>query len=153
MSPGDTFQEPHQELPANDRGKLDHALAILTETVQPGHDDILNSVGHAHLGKTFNEAIVTVRALEDAEIEEGLGDFLDEQRHALCLFHEDGVQLLRELRCAQDATGHGRGLSLRQAVERERGVEAPAPERQRVRDPVSQDEQQRHGCYRVHQRA
>src|SRR5262249_36474509 len=98
---------------ADDRSELDRALTILTKAVQPRHDDSLNSVGHAHLGKTFNEAIVTVRTLDDAQVEESLGDLLDEQRHALRLLHEGGVQLLRELCRAQDTAGHRRGLSLR----------------------------------------
>ena len=80
-------------MPANDRGKLDRALAILTETVQPRHNDSLSGIGHAHLVKIFNEAIVTILPLEHAEIEEGLGDLLDElgqdeqQRHGCHRIH------------------------------------------------------------------
>jgi hypothetical protein len=78
-------------LPTDDRGKLDRTLALFAETVQPGHDDPLDGIGHTHLGKIFNKAIATVRTLEDAKVEKGLGNLLDEQRHTLRLFHEGGA--------------------------------------------------------------
>ena len=80
---------------------MHRALPVLTETIQPGHDDPLDGVGHAHLGKLFDETIVAILLLEHTEIQEGLGDFLDEQRYPFRLRHEGRLELLRELCGAQ----------------------------------------------------
>ena len=153
LKPGDARQEPHQELPADHRGQLHRAFAVLAETVQAGHDDALDGVGHAHLAETFHEAVAAVLPPEDAQIEEGLGHLLDEQRHALGLLHEGGLEFCGELRCPEDAARHGQRLGLGEAVERQRGVKAATPKRRRVADPVGEQEQQRHARHGVQQRA
>ena len=42
--PGDTRQEPHQELPTDHRGQLHGAFPVLPETVQAGHNDPLDGL-------------------------------------------------------------------------------------------------------------
>ena len=127
----------------DDRGELDGAFAVLTEAVQPGHDNCLDGVRHVHLGEAFDQAIAAVLPPQDAEVEEGLGDLLNEQGYPLRLRHEGGMQLGRELLAPQDTPRHGQAFSLGEAAQRQRGVEAPAPERRRVPDPVRDEEHER----------
>ena len=54
---------------------------------------------------------------EDAQIEQGLGHFLDEERHAFGLVHERGQEFARQSLRPEHAAGHGRDLGLRQRLE------------------------------------
>ena len=65
-----------------------------------------------HLGEAFDQAVAAVLSSQDAEIQEGLGDLLDEQGDSLSLRHEGGMQLLGELFAPQDTPGHGQAVGL-----------------------------------------
>jgi hypothetical protein len=95
--PGDTREEPHQELPSDHGGQLHGAFAIIPETVQAGHNNPLDGVRDMHLAETFDETVATILALEDAQIEQGLRHFLDKQRYALGLGYESSLQFCGEL--------------------------------------------------------
>ena len=150
--PGDALQQSLQELAADDRRELDGALAVLPEPVEARHDDALDGVGHAHLAHPLDHPEAAVLAPEDAEIEERLRHLLDEERHALGLVQEGGLQLRRELVRAQHQAGHVQGLGRRERLQSERRVEAAAPEGRAVADPVGEDDHDRRARHRAHER-
>ena len=98
------------------------------EAVQPGHDDRPDGVRYVHVGEPFDHAVATVFPPQDPEIEERLGELLDEQGHPFGFVHKHGLQLLRELLTPQDPPRHGQALGLGEAAQRQCGMEAPAPE-------------------------
>jgi hypothetical protein len=105
-----------------------------------------------HLTETFHETVGTILALQDAQIEQGLGHLLDEQWHALSFFHQSGLQSCGKLRHSEDMTRHRQRLGLGEAVERQCGRKAAAPERRRVADAIGHQEEQRYASHRVQQR-
>src|SRR5438093_9030314 len=93
-----------------------------------------------------------ILTLEDTQIEQGLGHFLDEQRHALGLSHESGLEFCGELRCPEDMARHYQRLGLGEAVQRQRRVKAAAPKRWSVANAVGHQEQQWYASHRVQQK-
>jgi hypothetical protein len=150
--PGDTRQQPHQELPTDHRGHLHGAFRVVPETVQAGHNDPLDGVRDMHLTESFHETVATIVALEHAQIEQGLRHFLNEQRHALGFVQQSGLEFCGKLRCAEDLARHHQRLGLGETMQRQRGGKAATPKRRRVADPVRDQEQQRHARDGVQQK-
>jgi hypothetical protein len=103
---GDPLQQPHQKLPPDDRGQLYGTFAILTEAVQASHDNPLDSVWNAYLCDSLHHAVVTILPTQDTEVEQCLGNFLNEERHPFGFLHQRRREFLRKLVSTQHPTGH-----------------------------------------------
>jgi hypothetical protein len=112
----------------------------------------VDGFGHAHLSHPLDHPEAAVLAPEDTEIEERLRHFFDEERHALGLVQEGGLELQWELVRAQHEASHVQSLGLRKRVQREGRVEAAAPEGRVVPDPEGHEDHDRRARHRAHER-
>jgi hypothetical protein len=104
-------EQPLEELPADHRGELDGALAVVAQAVQAGHDDALDRVGDAGVIEPAHQPVPAVLPAQHADVEERLRDLLHVERHSLRLGGERLAQLGREVGAAEYAARHGEGSS------------------------------------------
>ena len=100
----DRVEQRKRELPADDGGDLRH-FAGLAEAVEPGHQRILERRRH--------------RAVFARRFHHALGQFLDEQRHAIGLGNDRGDGLRRQAVRGGDAGDQLRAFRAAQAAERQ----------------------------------
>ncbi len=147
--PGHPLEEPAEELTPDDRRELHGPLAVLAEPVQARHDDALDGVGHVQGARAFRDPIAIALAPQDPEVEQGLGDLLDEQGHAVRLLQQGRAEGGRQLGRPEQVPGHGDRVRLGERVQGDQGVEAAGGHRRRVAHPVGQDQHERHAHHRV----
>jgi hypothetical protein len=123
----DSLEQAAEELPPDDRRELNRALAVFAQSIQAGHDDVVDRVRHADLRQTFHQSIAAVVTLDDPEVKQRLRDLFNEERHTLRLVHQGRPQLGGKLVGTEHATGHRRGLGLAQTPEREVALERDVP--------------------------
>src|SRR5262245_52978487 len=104
--PGDAPEEPLEELPADHRGELDGALAVLAQSIKARHDDSLDRVGDAGLVESAYEPVAAVLATEHADVEQGLRDLFYIERNALGLGRESLGQLAGKVGAPEHAARH-----------------------------------------------
>jgi len=109
----DPLEQPAEELTADHRGELHGALALLAEPVQARHDDVADGVRDRGVPDRSHDAKAAVVTLEDAEVQERLGDFLDEERDALGLVEQGPRHVGREPLDAEHPAGHREGFGFR----------------------------------------
>ncbi len=136
-------QQPDEELPSDDGGELHSPLAVVAEPVESGHDDVVDGAGHADLRPVLDERDAIAVAAQHADVEQGLGDLLDEQRHAFRLLHEGRGDLGGQVSRPEHPAGHRERLAFAERGERDGGLETARPERRRVAHAIGQDQQER----------
>jgi hypothetical protein len=113
----DAIQQAHQELTPDDGGELHRALTLVSEPVEARHDDALDRVRHIDFRHRAGEDQLVVLQAQHAEVEQRLGDLLDEQRDALRLLEQRGLQLAGQLRVPEQRAGERQRIAVRQARE------------------------------------
>ena len=147
--PGHSLEQAPEELPADDRGQLHGALAVLAQSVEASHDDALDGVGDVEVPDTLHHAVAVAFSPEQAEIEQGPDHLLDEEGHAFGLVQERLAQRRRHVGRAEQLPGHGHGVRLGQRVQGERGVKAACRDRRGIADPIREDQHERDARHRV----
>ena len=149
---GQTLQQPVHELAADHRCELDGALAVVPEPIQTRHDDAVHGVGDADLGEALHDAVAVGGGRQHAEVEQGLGHLLDEERHAFRLVEQRRPDLLWHILDPEHPSRDLERLGGVEVAERQVRHEASAAERRRVPDPVSEHHEDRHARHRVEHR-
>ncbi len=105
LSRRDRLQQPIGEFPSDRRPDL-RDLLDRSETIQAGHQRVLQRRGNRQWGKRAVEDIGLVLLVQQAGLQHVLGQFLDEQRHAVGLANDLFQDLRRERLAAGDAIDH-----------------------------------------------
>ena len=109
----DALEQASEELPADHRGELHGALAVLAEPIQARHDDVVDGVRDGGVPDRSHDSKAAVVTLQNAEVEEGLRDFLHEERHPLRLVDQRPRHVGGEALDAEHPARHGQRVGFR----------------------------------------
>ena len=79
---GDHLQDAEGEVPPDDGGELHGPLQVLLQSIHAGRDDPLDGVGDLDVGGLLVENETMILLLDGAVLQEGMGQFLQEERVA-----------------------------------------------------------------------
>jgi hypothetical protein len=109
----DALEQAAEELTTDHRGELHGTLAVLAEAVEARHDDVVDGVRDHRVADRPHDTKAAVFALENPEVEQRFGHFLDEQRHPFRLVEQRPRDVRREPLDAEHPADHGQGLGFR----------------------------------------
>jgi len=112
----------------------------------------VDGVRHRGVPNRSHDAKASVVTLEDAEVEERLGHFFDEERDALGLVEQRPRHVGREPLDAEHLAGHREGFGFRQRTERDPRLKAARAEGRGVAKAMRRDDQDARRAYAVAER-
>ena len=107
-----------RKLPADHRADLRH-LARRRQTIQPGHQRILERHWHRDGRQSSGDDVGVAFETQQAQLEQGLGQFLHEQRHAVGLGDHRIENTRRQPAAMCDPLDHLSALLASQPVQRQ----------------------------------
>ena len=107
-----------RELTADARADLRH-LPHRRKTIQTRHERVMQRGGDGQVGQRPGQCIRPVGPGHQAALDHRLGQFLDEQRHAVRLRDDQTEYFLRKWHPARDPLDHGRRLAAPKPRQRE----------------------------------
>jgi hypothetical protein len=127
--------------PADHRRELHGALAVLAEPVQARHDDVVDRVRDGGVADRSHDAKSAVLTLQNAEVQECLRDFFDEERDTLGLVQQRAPHIGRKPLDPEHAAGHRDGVGLRQWTQRHPRLKTTRAEGRGIAEAMRGDEE------------